>query len=115
MSPHDPSALLCAALDAAIGELDEIDDHAERAWPDARRILVALLDTIAPERQALAEQLDTDPDSPVALTIGYLDNAVVHLDAGDIDAGRAALRTARTALATLPEQTPLRSQPMDPV
>lgn len=101
-SPPDPIAQLCAALETAIGQLDQLDEGAHHAWPTARRILVALLDTVTPAREALLDRLDDDPDSRVALTIDHLDSAVAHLDAGRVASGRAALRSAHRTLTAGP-------------
>jgi hypothetical protein len=101
----DPIGLLRAALDATLGELTDLDAQAPQNWHESRRMLTALLDTIAPARQALVDRMDADPHSPVGLVLGYLDNAIAALDAGDMVASRAALRTAQVAVATiLPDQ-----------
>lgn len=107
--PDDPIGLLRAALDAALGELTDLDAQAPQNWHESRQMLTALLDTIAPARQALLDQLDADPHSPVTLVLGYLDNAIAFLDAGDLVAGRAALRTAQAAVTTvIPPQRDVR-------
>jgi hypothetical protein len=111
--PHDPIAELRAALETAIGRLDELDEGAHRAWPTARRILVALLDTIAPGREALLDLLD-DPDNRVALTIDHLDAAVTHLDAGRVASGRAALRSAHGTLTAIRPSGRLTTRPTRP-
>jgi hypothetical protein len=101
--PGDPVGVLRAALDAALGELTDLDGP--RHGPEARKTFTALLDTIAPARQALLDQLDADPHGPMKLVLGYLDNAVAAVDAGDMAAGRAALRTAQVAMTTVvPDQ-----------
>ncbi|HKN99363.1 MAG TPA: hypothetical protein VJX10_19745 [Pseudonocardiaceae bacterium] len=99
--PNDPIGLLRAALDATLGELTDLDAQAPQNWHESRRMLTALLDTIAPARQTLVDQIEADPHSPVALVLGYLDNAIAALDAGDVIASRAALRTAQVAVATI--------------
>lgn len=97
-----PVAIFGAALDAAISELDDVDDEdPRRARRDARRILVTLVDTIAPARRALLDGVEIAPQGPVAVALGYLGNALSHVDQGRVDAGRAALRTAQLALTTL--------------
>ena len=101
--PADPLAALGAAVLAAVAELDELDEHLGRAARlEVRRILTALLDDIAPGRQALLKHVAVAPRGTVALTLGYLGNALVHAHAGDVDAARAALRTAQVALSSYP-------------
>ena len=95
----DPVAVLRSAVHTAVAGLDELD---EPARPEVRRILTTLLDEIASGRQALLAQVAVDPRGTVALTLGYLGNALLHAHAGDVDAARAALRTAQLALSCPP-------------
>ncbi|HEY3748604.1 MAG TPA: hypothetical protein VGL80_05365 [Pseudonocardiaceae bacterium] len=92
----DPLVLLGTALRTATHELAEPADKQR-----TQRTIVAFLDRIAPIRLTLHVSARAEPASRLAVVLGYVYNAVAHLDAGDIDAARAAVVTAHSAMGSV--------------
>lgn len=86
--------VLVAALDAAIATLASAASvgHALEA------MLATFADTVAPVQADIEVLAAREPDGALRIARGYLDNAFAHAVAGDAEATRAALITARAAL-----------------
>jgi hypothetical protein len=98
----DPVAVLRDALATAV---DRLDDQAPGAMFAAYRIGAALADAVSAVHAVFAGLVAAQPAGAVALTLKYVRNAVAHLEAGEVTAGRAAVLTAHVTLARLAATT----------
>ncbi len=101
----DPVDVLRDALATAVSRSAKLVKQAPGAALAGKRIAAALTETLAPVNAVLAGLETAQPAGTVAMTLGYLRDAVTHLDQGELAAGRTAVLTAHVTLARLTATT----------